>query len=158
MGKPENCGTCGQRLEIERLPFVEGEDGEYLVQMLDFPVLACPANHERWYVYDDFGPDMIDSLYYKNKNSFTERKGFLRRRDYCARCHRIFDTAEEETKQMLEIPMQMKNAHYFVLKVSGPAVTCTACNTRQFRNVQQRTSVISEALANALSRVSIRPR
>jgi hypothetical protein len=157
MGKPEHCGTCSLRFEIKRLPSVEGEDGEYHVQMLDFPVLTCPANHERWYLYDDFGPDLIETLYNKNKTFFAERKGFLRHRDYCARCHRIFDTVEE-TKQTIEIPMQMKNAHHFVLKVSGPALTCTACNTRQFRDVQQRTSVISEALANALTGASIRPR
>jgi len=157
MFKREYCKTCGQKLEIVRIPSIEGQDGEHSVRLLSFPVLTCPANHERWYVYDDFGPDLLESIYDTNKAYFTERKGFFRRRDYCARCHHVFEKLEE-SRQTVEIPIHMKNGHDFTLEVSGPALTCTVCHSKQIHNVEYRTTVITEALANAMQASAIHPR
>ncbi len=156
MAKPETCRTCSQRLEITRIPTVDGEDTDYRVRLRDFPVLACPADHERFYVYEGFGTDLIDSVYDKNKGFFTERKGILNLRDHCQRCNQSLVGIEEENKT-IEIAIRVKQGHAFRLQISGPTVICTACGNVMIRNIPRRTAEISEALAQAMTANSIKP-
>jgi hypothetical protein len=156
MRKAETCNTCNQRLDIVRIPTVDGRDSDYRVNLLNLPVLACPANHERRYAYSNFGADLIDGVYYGNKNFFSERKGILKRRDHCYRCHRSLVGIEEAIK-VIKLTIRVQEALTFGLEINGPTVTCSGCGNVMISNNPRRVAELSEALAQAMITNSIKP-
>lgn len=151
------CSRCSLPLQMTRISSVEGQEKDYHVRLCNIPVLACPNDHERWYVYEDFGTDLIDAVYTQNKNCFTERKGLIIRRDHCPRCHRNL-VALDEITHTVTISIQLKQGHAFTLDIHGPTVSCKACGTMLIRNVASRTAEVSEALAQAMLTNFIKPR
>lgn len=151
----DTCRTCGEPLQHKRVPVVHGEDSGWTARLLDYPVLACPRDHERWEASPDFNARWSDELAEPRSELWARTSGLIRKRLLCAGCGEEL-SAPPRTRISCQVLLGLGGTEEFTIEVHGPLLQCQACTRRQ---VDPRDgSEVFDALVNALERASIKRR
>ncbi len=146
MARARLCSVCDTPLQLTHLHELTGVENAWHVQLLQFPVLACPRGHDRREAYADFNVDWSEYLGYRAP-IWSSRKGLLRRRHVCPRCGMEL---REPALGQLDLEAQGRGDFRFSVVIRGPMRRCQSCATSYL--AASNSAEVFEALANALTR------
>jgi hypothetical protein len=125
-----NCAQCGKALDSVFTISLSGEAQDVEARLGFFPYRSCEENHERIYIYPEFGSDLRDFLFSDAIPKTKRPGGRLPRGDACARCGARL--AWIRTPQLeFRLEPRLRHAPPFELVLRMPAVACSNCVTVQ---------------------------
>jgi hypothetical protein len=129
MAKP--CAQCGQRLESILTIDLSAEAQGVEAKFVGVPYRSCAEDHERIYVYPDFGSDLREFIF-GGAIPQTKKAGLLGRGESCGRCGaRLAWIRTPELEFRVE--PRLRDAPPFELVLRMPAIACANCVTVQVR-------------------------
>jgi hypothetical protein len=129
----KKCHQCGERLERIATVDLSGQEGGMSVRLVGFPYRTCPQDHERTFVYPDFGSDLYNLLFGGEIPVTAKAGGLFSRRDVCVSCWAGLDSGGLEQESTFRREPRLGEAPPFELYLTSPAVVCPACGTAQIR-------------------------
>ena len=152
----KRCGQCGQALDSVFTTDLTAKTELVEVSLRSFPYLSCAQNHDKFYVYPDFGRDLKDFLY-GGAIPRTKKGGLLGRGDVCTRCGARLTWIRMPLLDFRLEP-RLKGAPPFELVLRMPAIACANCVTVQVReSTFGKTIDPLDAILPALEAGGIRP-
>jgi hypothetical protein len=148
------CRTCGARLVEDRLSQCGGREGDVEVVLSDVPVRGCLNGHERRYLHPDFGPSLIDALFYQGQVPVSTTR-FLDRQVCCACGARV--GAETLSSIRVEGSIAILDLPAFGIVLSGPGTCCSRCRQAQIFATRECASQVAETITRAFEAAHLRP-
>jgi hypothetical protein len=129
----ERCAQCGGQLDAIFTTDLSAKTELVEVRLGAFPYRSCPQNHDKLYVYPEFGRDLKDFLFGDAIPRTKKGGGLLGRGDVCTRCGARLEWIR---MPLLEFRLEprLRTAPPFELVLRMPAIACANCVTVQVRD------------------------
>ena len=150
------CRQCGDKLDSIFTTDLYAETELVQARLGAFPYRSCAQNHEKIYVYPDFGSDLREFLY-GGAIPRTRKGGRLGRGAECTRCGARLTWIRMPLLDFRLEP-KLRDAPPFELVLRMPAVACANCVTVQvLASTFGKTVDPFDAILPALEAGGIRP-
>lgn len=150
------CVECGKQLDSVFTTDLSGQADAVEAKLHGFPYRSCAENHERVYMYPEFGSD-LEAFLFGGAIPQTRARGMLGRGEACARCGSRLSWIRTPPLEFRLEP-RLRNAPPFDLELRMPAIACANCVTVQVRASTFGKSVNPlEAIRGAFEAGGIRP-
>ena len=124
------CRQCGEKLDSLFTTDLSAETELVEVKLRGFPYRSCERNHERVYVYPEFGSDLREFLFGGAIPRTKKSGGLLGRGAACARCG-VRLAWIRMPLLLFRLEPRLRNSPPFELVLRMPAVACSNCVTVQ---------------------------
>jgi hypothetical protein len=151
------CSQCGEKLDSVFTTDLTAKTELVEVSLRAFPYRSCTQNHDKIYVYPEFGRDLHDFLYGGAIPRTKKGGGLFGRGDVCARCGARLEWIR---MPLLEFRLEprLRTAPPFELVLRMPAIACSNCVTVQVRaSTFGRTVDPFDAILSAFQAAGIEP-
>jgi len=143
----KKCGECGTPLASARIAAASGTADGWHIELLDYPILACPQGHERREAYADF------NVYWHQRVTdvlgLDERRTLFRRRYVCRECR---NELSPPVVRNADVQIRTRPDYEFRIRATGLMAQC-GCSALTIRD--QESSGFMDALVDALKGAGI---
>src|SRR5436190_14493469 len=126
------CRVCGEERDLVLTCSLAGQSEHARVELIAFPYRTCRQEHEKVYVYPDFGSDLHAFLFDGPGLTLTRQKRrLLGGPEVCGICNTTVPRDAVEQNHEFASQPKLGSAPKFTLRYTLPAVVCSKCGTPQ---------------------------
>lgn len=151
------CRQCGAPASLDLLDDLTGAAGAVAVTVRRMPARVCPQDHRRL-ASSQFAARLMDYLASGRHVGIpaAERRGWLRKRSFCAGCHGQLD-AGTATQRTLTIGVRLEDLSPFDVDLKLPVCECPRCGLEQTPDGKLYVDQVPAALVQAFKSGNVAP-